>query len=402
MQAIRTLLKPVASLRLTVALFVAAMALVFAGTLAQMHRDIHSVLNDYFHTFFIRIHGSWTPIPGGYTIGGLLLVNLIAAHTVRFKITRKRAGIIMVHLGLIVLLLSELVTSLFAVESQMAIREGSWVNYSEDFRELELAFTTPDDEPGLDLVNVIPHTLLRRGKPIRVPDSPLEVSLVRWLPNARILGPMQMGNRPKPATQGFGKQIGVDLIPPVTEAGKINSPAAVVELRHTQTGEELGSWLVTMELLPQEITVGNRTWHVALRPRRDYKPYAIQLIDFKHDRYQGIDTPRSFSSKVRIIDDRDGTNREAVIWMNHPLRYEGETFYQASYDAATEQTSILQVVRNPNTLTTYIPDAMLALIPGVLVPFVTTVPGMALCLVTVGLCIHFGVMLGTFVSKEGV
>jgi hypothetical protein len=39
--------------------------------------------------------------------------------------------------------------------------------------------------------------------------------------------------------------------------------------------------------------------------------------------------------------------------MNHPLRYRGDTYYQASF-ADNDTVSILQVVRNPSFLAPYI------------------------------------------------
>ena len=39
--------------------------------------------------------------------------------------------------------------------------------------------------------------------------------------------------------------------------------------------------------------------------------------------------------------------------MNTPLRYKGETFYQASFDKFDPTVSILQIVRNPSWLTPY-------------------------------------------------
>ena len=46
--------------------------------------------------------------------------------------------------------------------------------------------------------------------------------------------------------------------------------------------------------------------------------------------------------------------------MNNPLRYEGETFYQASYDP-DDGGSILQVVHNPSWLTPYFSCVLVAL-----------------------------------------
>ena len=63
--------------------------------------------------------------------------------------------------------------------------------------------------------------------------------------------------------------------------------------------------------------------------------------------------------------------------MNSPLRYAGETFYQASF-APDDSGTVLQVVRNPGWLLPYISCAV----------------------VTLGLVWHFGVRLvGSFRRK---
>ena len=47
--------------------------------------------------------------------------------------------------------------------------------------------------------------------------------------------------------------------------------------------------------------------------------------------------------------------------MNNPLRYWGETYYQASYDENDPRVSILQVVRNPSWLTPYLSCCLVGL-----------------------------------------
>jgi hypothetical protein len=60
--------------------------------------------------------------------------------------------------------------------------------------------------------------------------------------------------------------------------------------------------------------------------------------------------------------------------MNNPLRYDGETFYQASFDR-DDQGSILQVVRNPGWLTPYFSCVLVGL--GLTVQFLTHLFGHA-------------------------
>ncbi len=70
-------------------------------------------------------------LPGGYLLGVVLLINLIAAHATRFQLSKKKAGIICLHLGVILLLIGQLLTGLYARETQMRIDEGQTLAYSE-------------------------------------------------------------------------------------------------------------------------------------------------------------------------------------------------------------------------------------------------------------------------------
>jgi hypothetical protein len=113
---------------------------------------------------------------------------------------------------------------------------------------------------------------------------------------------------------------------------------------------------------------------MALRPVRYYKPYTITLLEFKHDIYAGTDIPSNFSSKIHLRDPARGEDRDVLIRMNTPLRYAGETFYQASF-ADNDRVSILQVVRNPAALTPYVACSLVA--AGLIVQFLTHLIGFA-------------------------
>lgn len=90
-------LRILSSLRLTVICLGLGMLIVFLGTLAQVHLGIHAVQERYFQSLVIY----WSPpgagwkipiLPGGYLLGAVLLVNLIAAHSVRFQFTKRKPG----------------------------------------------------------------------------------------------------------------------------------------------------------------------------------------------------------------------------------------------------------------------------------------------------------------------
>ena len=96
----------------------------------------------------------------------------------------------------------------------------------------------------------------------------------------------------------------------------------------------------------------NRAFKLALRPQRYLQALQLHLLEFRHDVYPGTDIPKNFSSRVLLLRPDTGEKREVLIYMNNPLRYAGETYYQASFDPDNQGT-VLQVVRNPSWLTPY-------------------------------------------------
>ena len=75
------------SLKLTVVLLLLSIILILVATLDQVNLGIWVVQAKYFNTFIVYWPvGDLTlaVFPGGYTLGGLLLVNLFAAHAYRF------------------------------------------------------------------------------------------------------------------------------------------------------------------------------------------------------------------------------------------------------------------------------------------------------------------------------
>lgn len=366
------------SLRLTVVCLALGMVLVLAGTLAQVELGLYEAQRRFFQSFFVF----WTPagstlkipvFPGGYLVGGVLLINLVASHFKRFKMTSDKAGIWMVHFGLILLLVGQLLTDVLSQESSLHLREGEAKNYSVADREAELVIIDPAD-PESDTVFAIPQgTLMREGE-IRHPQLPFTVKVRDFYLNSIVENRGTNSATPAAATQGIGPLAVVKELPKVTVTDRRDVPSAIVEAV-TAKGS-LGTWIVSEYIeQPQPVSVEGRTYLMQLRQRRLYKPFTIQLIDFRHDVYPGTTIPKNFSSRVILNQPETGENREVLIYMNNPLRYGGETFYQASFDPDNEGT-ILQVVRNPGWVTPYVACILVGI--GLMVQFATHLFGFTL------------------------
>ena len=126
----------VTSLKLTIVCLSLLMLLVVACTLAQVQLGTIGAVNLYMRSFVVwwQVPGTgWSLaiFPGGATVGLVLMVNLVAAQLRRLELSWKKAGIWIVHAGLILLFVGEFVTGVFQVETQLAIEEGQTVNYVE-------------------------------------------------------------------------------------------------------------------------------------------------------------------------------------------------------------------------------------------------------------------------------
>ena len=406
-----------ASLRLTITLLALSLPLIFFGTLAQVEQGIWAVMDQYFRTPIAWIDldviftllpdlgdGSWAvrlkwalswamPYPGGWLIGGVLVINLTAAHVldsrsglaffaivlvyvltaghvVRLRPAWRKLGMQLIHIGLIILLLSELITGLFAVEGQMSIDEGGSSNFVEDIRTFEFAVTDPR-HPDEDFVTVFPEALVRRaaGNPARRlshESLPFDIEVLIFLPSSQLVSvPWSPPNTPNPADIGRGLRWLAQ--PRRTAAGtdtqqSVDVPSAYVTIHDKTTGQRLGTYLVSEYLdeqsSPQFVTIADHHWPIALRFKRTYKSYTLHLLDFTHDRYMGTNIPMGFSSRVRLVDRDQGEDRNVLIYMNSPLRYAGDTLFQSSFKSDDSGT-VLQVVDNPGWLIPYISCTMI-------------------------------------------
>jgi len=508
LEIVKLILTPIASLKFTVALFALSIFLVLAGTLAQVSADINTVMDEYFRSrgvwiplkvffppsFFpptqfpslANLPGSF-PFPGGWTIGGLLFANLLAAHGLRFKpqargtrlsmglgvialgvlttwmviasgsnkegiqgqplvdwdslwvlfeiglaalcaavgyvaattdrqrtierwslftmcgllavfllwlispgqdarisdasmritwqlikatfaalvllvgcalVFKKRAGIVLLHTGVGLIMFNELYVGLTAVEAQIQIEEGQTVGYAQDIREVELAVIDRSGEEK-DTVTVIPESMLtENGRIIRHELLPFDVQIVRNLKNSNLVD--AAAAEENPADAGFGRQVVATPARPgagTDTGGQVDVTAVYVNLTDKE-GLPLGTWLMRQFMLDQEIAVSGRPYDVALRFKRIDKPYSFHLFDVRKDDYVGTSTPKNYSSHLRLVDPTRDIDRPNIkIWMNNPLRYAGETFYQSNYavnPATGKEVTTLSVVTNAGWMIPYV------------------------------------------------
>lgn len=306
----------------------------------------------------------------------------------------KRGGNVLIHAGIGLMMVGQFVFGDRQVEQRLSVAEGQSTSLVFRQDELELAVIDTSD-PEQDKVTAIPEARLRRAiannQMIDAEELPMRFKILRWFPNSTVVSAASGTNE---ATLG---QIGSELIAKGVEVrgGAMegsNIASAYVQVFPKSGGEALGTVLLTQYTNDQaqlflgrggdrneRVTVDGKEYELALRFRREYKPYQVTLKDVSRINYGGTETPRDYSSTILITDKDSGAVQEGRTWMNNPIRYRGETFYQSQYNldrASNTEITGLQVVENS----------------GWVIPYVTCM------MVMVGMLAHFG---GTFLTFAG-
>jgi hypothetical protein len=310
--------------------------------------------------------------PGAALVGLFLTINLMG-RTLQIPLTWAKSGLWLAHAGLVVLFAGEFVAGLMQVDTNMSIEVGQTVNYVQSYKNMELALIDVS-HPTLDDIYAVPDTLLSKGGTIALPGSPITLKVKQFYDNAELQA-LRPGMTPL-ATAGAGVGAYAMEVPKVSSDNETNTPAAFVEI--LTGGQSQGVWLASPVIQqPQSFVFDGHTYLLTMRLGRQYLPYTFTLKQFRHDVYPGTDIPKNFSSLVQVANPARSESREVLIFMNQPLRYEGKTFYQASF-GKNDTLSILQVVENP----------------GWLLPYVSCT------LVSLGLLVHFGIVLRRSVKRR--
>jgi len=373
---------PFANLRITLTLLSFSMILIFVATLEKVRIGIRGAQAEFFESMY----GIWhypeqfwggellnplpIPIPGGYLLGGLLILNLLAAFITRFQWTGKKMGIQFIHLGIIMLLVGQLATQAMQEESRMQINKGESKNYLERFHGVELAFIDVTDAQT-ERVVALPEALLEQGGLHYSEDLPFKVRVLDFGPNCEF-NSLPPASKAKGPTAGVNRGViqsaNLEIRPKPEDFSSEGMNFGYVVFELLDGAESMGTWAAIShpagnhwwaqinpkmgDLALQPIRTNGRLWGVTLRPEREYLPYSIELIGIANEFYQGTDIPFNFESEI-VLNMEKNQSRRALVYMNTPLRHEGKTFYQYQMNKSADYT-VFQVVRNPSWLVPYI------------------------------------------------
>ena len=121
------------------------MILVFIGTIAQRDMGLYYAQQKYFSNWL-----AWLgplPTPGGRLTMLVMFINMLAMLYKSSLWQWKKIGVLIVHLGAMLLLIGGGITAWFSFEGNMVLNEGGQSNFIVNSQQSELAFinTTEHD-----------------------------------------------------------------------------------------------------------------------------------------------------------------------------------------------------------------------------------------------------------------
>jgi len=343
------------------------MILVFFGTLAQKDIGLYASQMKYFSSYIFLFY-DYIPLPGGRITLLLMTLNLSSSLFRKTLWKIKKIGVIILHIGGLLLLLGGGVTAIFSSEGNMVIEEGGKVNYTDDYHRMELCFVNLSLQDSLEYT-VFDEELLVEGNTISYDKIGLEIDIISRIKNTRIQNRITEADS---VYKGFLKQF--VLLPKEPEKENTqNRPSLIFRIRGSENNTDgiYGLFLGQKDL--DIFNFKNEKYFSEFRKERTYLPFSIELLDFKKVLHPGTQVAKSFSSEINLIENQ--IPRRVLIQMNEPLRHMGYTFFQASFiEELKSESTVLAVVKNYGRLFPYISSIIMS--AGLLVHLIINLPKM--------------------------
>lgn len=341
---IRSGLKKLASPSMVFFVLPWLMVLLAAGTIAQKEMGIYAAQNTFFSSWIFWF-GPF-PLPGGYLTVGFLTLCLLAKFLMYSPWSIARAGTILSHLGILILLIGGILTAFTQKEGFIILKEGAEGNRILDYHQRVLQIEK-NDVPVLS----VPFEKLEKGKSADTGNLPFHLTIEDTCRNCRAAALKDSANR-----RGLAAQAQLMEAPPEKE-NELNLSGATLRINDADTHNGI---YIVMEDIGEHpvITLKGDKYRFSMTRAGTDLPFSIKLIDFKKEMHPGTVTARAYSSQVIVTD--GPAEWPYHIEMNHPLRYKGYTFYQSSFSEREDgEYSILSAVQNKGRVFPYLASAVI-------------------------------------------
>jgi hypothetical protein len=387
---------------LATSLLVILMILTWLATLEQVHHGLYATLQKYFHSSQYLVYPDAVllsekfagqdkklpPLPGGYWVCALLVLNLTLGGIIRMRKGWRTAGVLMAHFGIVFMIVAGGVAQWKEERGVMMLAEQPGgglpqiADYAQSLTETTIEIAEVKDGKTIGPVSFVKDAYYvdlagNKRRTVRLPKLPFDLELQGYVQNARPMSTASVApENGEPVVDGwflFSQKPNKD-----TEMDTPGLHARVLG-RDGKNGESF--LLATTSRAPFTVTADGRTFAVSLDKRVWPVPFQVKLVDARSEYHPNTSRPKLFESDIVRIE--DGRESKVFIEMNEPMRYGGMTFYQRTMmngvSGADREASVsgFEVVKNPS-------DKW---------------PEYSIYLSGFGLCLHFLIKLGSFLFR---
>lgn len=345
--------------------------LTWLGTLEQIEFGLYETSKKYFESYLLVHHaGPWAvkfpwsdataealfklpaipiPLPGVNLLLTALMVNLVCGGLVRMRKDFRRLGVLVIHLGMVLMLVSGFVEFHGKHEGILRANPGQPSGTYFAFHDWDVTIRDGDATgrvtqqviPGEEWRDLERGSLLFNGSTL-----PFDLQISKVFKNARVVpqGPMFKGDGP--VIDGY-----VVLAQPPDPENERNVPALYVTAIERASGRQVDAILWAFQEHAATIEAGGKRWLIDLSRRRYELPFEVRLEKIIVEHHPGTATPRTFWSNITKLE--EGREQAMRITMNEPLRHDGYVLFQTGWGPQTlplqpNLYSEFTVVRNPS------------------------------------------------------
>lgn len=345
-----------AGFKLATATFILLLVLTWLATLEQIDHGLFPTLQKYFSWkspwLIPELNGKKIPIvlPGGYYVCAVLLLNMTLGGILRIRKGWKQAGNLIAHFGIVFMLLGGGVAHHFEERGNMAIGEGEVSNVAEDYHEyvVEVSEVKEGEQGEIHVIrgNYIDGLVAGKSRVFDMEGVPFGVEISGYLKNAQPVAAVEFApSRGERVTDGYY------LLERESEVTTERNMAGAYGRLVYENGEKSPPFILAgASFHPLTVRHEGRVFLIDMRKRLWPMPFDVKLDKFTAAFHPGTTRPAKFVSDIRRVE--NGNESAMTIRMNEPMRYEGFTFFQASYgppDAKPGEPmySVFEVVKNP-------------------------------------------------------
>lgn len=387
---------------LATTLLVILMLLTWLATLEQVEHGLHMTLEKYFHyskplvfpdaAIFIKsLSGqdkSLPPLPGGFWVCALLVVNMTLGGLIRIRKGWRTIGVLMSHFAIIFMIVAGGVAQLKEERGVMMLAEKAGgglpnvADFAQSLTETTIEIAEIKDGKTAGPVHFVKDAYFRdldgdERRTVRLPGLPFDLELQVYVQHARPVSSASMApEKGEPLVDGWFL-----YSQKPNKESEMDTPGVHARVlgRDGKGGEIF--LLSTLSRAPFTVTADGRTFALSLDKRVWPVPFQVKLVDARSEYHPNTSRPKLFESDIVRIE--DGRESNVFIEMNEPMRYGGMTFYQRTMmngvSGGDREASVsgFEVVKNPS-------DKW---------------PEYSIYIAGIGLCLHFLIKLGSFLFR---